>query len=283
MTESSCWSRPARVLDSVLAESMSCETWPLRWSTVVVSAFEARDDLGHLGLLVLGDGVERRHQVVERLARSSSTATRGRCSAIGRTRSAPTCSVMSAPGLERVVPAAHRVEGDVDHAEQRLHLDGGRRHVRQLDRAVDGELRVDGVALHLHRADRADVDPGDHDVGPLGDAGRVGKTGRHGVAGAEEAAVEQEDAQDEDGHDHDGDEPHHLGIAFGHRLHCDPPVAATAPLTAWRSWPRVDAATELPLGGAAGRGRGRGGRGASGLPVGGLPSGPDPAGGLFGS
>ncbi len=38
MTESSSWSRPARVVDSVLAESMSWETWPLRWSTVEVSA-----------------------------------------------------------------------------------------------------------------------------------------------------------------------------------------------------------------------------------------------------
>ena len=36
--ESSCWSRPASVDDSVFAESISCETWPERWSTVVVSA-----------------------------------------------------------------------------------------------------------------------------------------------------------------------------------------------------------------------------------------------------
>ncbi len=37
-TDSSCWSRPARVDDSVLAESMSWDTCALRWSTVVVSA-----------------------------------------------------------------------------------------------------------------------------------------------------------------------------------------------------------------------------------------------------
>ena len=37
-TESSCWSRLASVVESVLAESISWDTWPLRWSTVVVSA-----------------------------------------------------------------------------------------------------------------------------------------------------------------------------------------------------------------------------------------------------
>ena len=37
-TDASCWSRPARVLDTVLAESISWLTSPLRWSTVVVNA-----------------------------------------------------------------------------------------------------------------------------------------------------------------------------------------------------------------------------------------------------
>ena len=47
-----------------------------------------------------------------------------------------------------------------------------------------------------------------------------------GVAGAEQAAVEEEDGQDARGHHDDRRDADDLGVAFGDGLHFEPPVAA---------------------------------------------------------
>ncbi len=96
----------------------------------------------------------------------------------------------------------------------------------------------------------------------------------------------------------DGDDADDLGVALGEGLHLLPPavvgVAAllAAPLTAWRSSPRLDAASgpaeeaedDAPFDPAGALGLGSPGvvRFCSGDGSGGLPKGPEPAGGLLG-
>ena len=116
--------------DSVLAESISCDTWPLRWSTVVVSApspsmiwatwvclslvMVASEVTRLLSALRVRLGEERVRRVLQLVELGGHRGVGDQCA-----------------GLERVGPAADRLERHVDDAEQRLDLDGGRGDVRE--------------------------------------------------------------------------------------------------------------------------------------------------------